>query len=113
MNDVIEHLRNPVASLRGIRRVLAQNGMLFIVTMNLNGLKARLLKKKWDLINDPTHFYFFSPISLLRMLREGGYDQVSEERFVVHFSLHGLMRRILQRGLVRVGLDTSLKMLAR
>ena len=111
MNDVIEHLRDPVAELRKIREFLAVDGAVFIVSMNIKGLKAKLLGKSWELITDPTHFFFYGNESFVRTLHKAGYAKVSIVRNYVNFSHHNFLRRLLQRGLVRFGFDTGLKAL--
>ena len=112
MNDVIEHLRDPVEELGKIRRVLTQGGALFVVTMDINGLKARLLKDRWALITDPTHFYFYTAKTLKSTLLQAGFSLVSEEIFYVRFGHHNIPRQAIQFLLAKTGLDTGLKMLA-
>lgn len=112
MNDVIEHLRDPVASLMAVGRVLSESGLLFIITMNILGLKSRLLASRWGLIADPTHFYFFDPQSLTRTLIKAGFRKTEIKRWPVEFSHHGLMRKWSQQVLVKTGNDTGLKICA-
>lgn len=112
LNDVIEHLRNPVATCRELRSLLAPNGAIFIATINVAGLKARLLRSHWDMIQDPTHLYFFTASSLALLLRKAGFTSPREVRFPVVFSHHGWLRRQLQKLLVARGLGSSLKMVA-
>ena len=112
LNDVIEHLRDPVATCAALRHLLSPGGTIFIATINVAGLKARLLRSKWDMIQDPTHLYFFSARSLALLLRKAGFDVPREVNFQVAFSHHGWFRRQLQRVLVATGLGSSLKMVA-
>jgi SAM-dependent methyltransferase len=112
MNDVIEHLRQPWAYCHGLHELLADEGHFFAVTGDVDGLKSRLLGKHWDIMQDPTHLYFFSQQSLTRTLQWAGYRNTETLRFPVDFSHHGFARRLLQRVLVRSGLDSSLKVIA-
>lgn len=112
MNDVIEHLRNPLKELKKIYDLLSPGGVLFVATMNIKGLKARILGKRWELIIDPTHFYFYDRSSLRNTLFLSGFLHTVEARFVVNFSHHGFVRRFLQKLLVQASLDTGLKFLA-
>jgi SAM-dependent methyltransferase len=113
MNDVIEHLRDPVTDLREIRLRLKPNGVLFVVTMNMRGLKPRLRGKKWDVVTNPTHLWFYDETSLTATLRRSGYDDIEVQRWPVHFDHHGGARRLLQTALQRRGLDASLRMVVR
>ena len=112
MNDVIEHLRDPWDYCKKLYPRLEPTGYLFVVTGDVTGLKSRLLGKRWDIMMDPTHFNFFSPRSLQRALHRAGFSHVETLRFNVKFSHHGPARRLLQRALVAVGLDSNLKVLA-
>jgi SAM-dependent methyltransferase len=112
MNDVIEHLRQPWVFCHGLHELLADEGHFFTVTGDVDGLKSRILGKHWDIMQDPTHFYFFSQQSLTRTLEHAGYRKIETLRFPVEFSHHGFARRLLQRVLVRSGLDSSLKIIA-
>ncbi len=112
MNDVIEHLRDPVASLQQVRHCLKPGSAVFIVTMNMRGIKSRVIGKRWDVVTNPTHLWFYDERSLARSLNKAGFASWSVERFPVEFSHHGILRRNVQRLLQRFGLDTSLRMLA-
>ena len=112
MNDVIEHLRDPVGALKIAKGKLIKNGLLVVITMNVDGAKAKLLRSKWSLITDPTHFYFYNPASLARTLEDAGFEDIELAKWEVDFSHHGFIRKLLQRILVAAGQDTGLKMLA-
>lgn len=113
MNDTIEHLRDPVGTCRELRARLVPGGALFVATINCAGLKARLRGARWDMYLDPTHFFFFSGTSLGRVLAAAGYERIRRLDFPVAFSHHGPLRRVLQRTLVALALDSSIKTIAR
>jgi 2-polyprenyl-3-methyl-5-hydroxy-6-metoxy-1,4-benzoquinol methylase len=112
MNDVIEHLRDPVSDLAAIRSRLTANGAIFVVTMNMRGLSPRLRGAKWDVVTNPTHFWFYDERSLAETLRRAGFDRTEVQRWPVRFDHHGLIRGLTQRLLQSTGLDASLRMIA-
>lgn len=112
MNDVIEHLRDPVAALVQLRRRLRPGGSIFVVTMNMRGLLALVKKDRWGVVTNPTHLWFYDPVSLRVTLEAAGFEAVREQRWRVDFDHHGSTRRLLQRRLQQFGRDGSLRMLA-
>ena len=113
MNDVIEHLRDPVADLREARTKLKPGGAIFVVTMNMRGLKARIAKTKWDVISNPTHLWFYDRTSLRRTLEAAGFSGIDFDSSPVVFDHHGPARRVAQRALQFARLDSSLRVLSR
>jgi 2-polyprenyl-3-methyl-5-hydroxy-6-metoxy-1,4-benzoquinol methylase len=112
MNDVIEHLRDPVADLALIRERIRPGGALFVVTMNMKALTPRLRGAKWGVVTNPTHLWFYDETSLSATLRRAGFDRIEVQRWPVVFDHHGPARRLAQRTLQATGLDGSLRMLA-
>jgi ubiquinone/menaquinone biosynthesis C-methylase UbiE len=69
--DVVEHLRNPVAALREMRRVLAPSGMLLVATPAWN----------YGRRNDPVyHLDEYREEELVRQIRACGFEISSTAR---------------------------------
>ena len=66
----IEHIPNPSATLKSIRRLLKPGGIVIIATHDINGLLPRIVKHRWRHIDVPEHLYFFSKDTLKRMLQQ-------------------------------------------
>ena len=71
---VLEHLRNPLALLQEICRILKPGGLLSVAVPNIAGLYFRLNRKAWiaERVRHQSHFYEFSPRTLRLMLGRAG-----------------------------------------
>lgn len=88
--DILEHIADPVAFLKEIRRLLKDDGIIFIWTINaksiLNYLGHFLYRISFGKISAPVkklygfedfsfhHLYFFSPQSLQYLLEKCGFE---------------------------------------
>jgi len=79
MWDVIEHLPNPFQTLKEINRILEKNGILLILTIDMESLIGRLAgltSKTKDFLYDFQHTYFFSKRTLQKMLKRAGFRKI-------------------------------------
>lgn len=76
MLNLIEHLEDPAAVLRELRRFLKQDGIVGIETPNI--LRTKVGPKR--MYSFP-HNYYFSPTSLLNMAVQQGYAPVQSREF--------------------------------
>lgn len=72
MWDVIEHLRDPVETLREIRSRLKPGGRVLIETGNYESWQRTFAGDKWGLYLLDHHFYF-TPASLRRLTELAGF----------------------------------------
>jgi 2-polyprenyl-3-methyl-5-hydroxy-6-metoxy-1,4-benzoquinol methylase len=75
MLDVLEHLVDPVAALRGLRPALAEEGLLALSTVNVASLHARLRQGAWPWFIRP-HLHYFTPETLDATLAAAGFELV-------------------------------------
>jgi len=73
MIDVLEHLHNPLESLKKVSSLLKTNGVAIVRLPNIDSLEFRLLKNDWRFIDAPNHLYHFSPQTLKKLLKESGF----------------------------------------
>jgi len=76
MWDVIEHLPDPLYTLKEIRRILAPKGLLLFKTPIIDSLDALIFGRYWAGLDMPRHFYIFSRATLKRLLVESGFRLV-------------------------------------
>ncbi|MBI2482125.1 MAG: class I SAM-dependent methyltransferase [Candidatus Vogelbacteria bacterium] len=83
LNDVIEHVPDPVGLIKEGERLLKNGGLLTVGTPNLNCLFNKLTWQLWCLfgiswsaVTPPHHLYQFSAKSLNRLMAQNGFKLV-------------------------------------
>jgi 2-polyprenyl-3-methyl-5-hydroxy-6-metoxy-1,4-benzoquinol methylase len=75
--DVVEHLRDPLASLRRIRDLLVANGVVLIQTPQFPELSSAALRAKNDRfvehLKSPEHIYLFSASAFSTLAARAGF----------------------------------------
>jgi SAM-dependent methyltransferase len=80
--EVLEHLPDPMPTLRSIASLLAPGGLLFVTTGNAAKFRRRF--EKWDYVHPDVHVGYFEPTTLDVAFRKAGL-QPSSPRFVAGF----------------------------
>jgi SAM-dependent methyltransferase len=78
--QTLEHLPNPLNTLKEIRRVLKRRGMAIISVPNISSIDTRLSHKTFmHLLQPPYHFYHFTPDTIKKMANKAGFRIVKIE----------------------------------
>ena len=72
MWDVIEHLPDLLIYLKEARRILKKDGILFVLTGNIESTVAKAKGVDWEFLCDGSHLFFFSPQTLGKFLNLAG-----------------------------------------
>ena len=73
MCDVIEHLENPVRTLKIIHNMMREESILFISTGDISSINARFHGKNWKYIMPEGHLYYFSGKTMFKALEAAGF----------------------------------------
>jgi len=79
LNQVLEHLPNPLENLKIYHRKLVTNGIMIVEVPNIDSLGIKLLKDKWYFIKNPEHISYFSEDTLILMLEKAGFEIIKAE----------------------------------
>jgi 2-polyprenyl-3-methyl-5-hydroxy-6-metoxy-1,4-benzoquinol methylase len=85
--DVLEHLPDPVTALGNCKRIMKEDGLIYITVPIYDSLTERLtrtIKRKTRLQqakeHDPTHIHAFSEKDVFELLKECGFMVVESKR---------------------------------
>ena len=70
--QVLEHLNDPVASLKQCADLLERGGKLIIAVPNFSSWQSRYSSSYWFHLDAPRHLFHFSPTSLRNALKMAG-----------------------------------------
>ena len=73
---VIEHLLEPIKTLKLIYKMLKPGGVIFLETPNIGSIGARLKGKNWSQIMPPEHINYFTHKSIRYALKEVGFTRI-------------------------------------
>jgi 2-polyprenyl-3-methyl-5-hydroxy-6-metoxy-1,4-benzoquinol methylase len=74
--EVIEHLPDPIGTLRQLRDRLRPGGMLMLSTPNTGHWQAIRAKERWIGYRPPSHLQYFTRETLADSLRRAGFGSV-------------------------------------
>ena len=77
MSDLLEHVPNPMATLKEANRILKKDGLLFITTPNIGSTTARLMKTRWVHLKPREHIYYFTPKTIEKALSKTGFKLIN------------------------------------
>ena len=72
MSHIIEHLPDPLATMRVVASLLRPGGTIYIETPNVDSFNCRRCGSYWLLWDAPRHLFLFSPDTLLQTLSKAG-----------------------------------------
>jgi SAM-dependent methyltransferase len=76
LNHVIEHMDNPLGTLREINRVLKLNGHFVVETPRYDTLMYKLLGRRERSLSCNGHIYFFTTETLKKLYEAAGFCEV-------------------------------------
>jgi 2-polyprenyl-3-methyl-5-hydroxy-6-metoxy-1,4-benzoquinol methylase len=94
LQDVIEHVKDPVEEIKEIKRVLKPGGYVFLVTPDVGGLWAKLLGPLWYHYKPGEHIMYFSQKTLGKILRDAKFKNVETRRTYHVMSLNYVFSRL-------------------
>jgi len=80
MSHSIEHLHDPLAGLREVRRVLQPGGTVWINTPNLSSSGHKIFGADWRGLEPPRHLVLFTAPTLISTLSRAGFVQIRQVR---------------------------------
>lgn len=105
MNQLIEHVADPGASIRKSFELLRPGGALIMETPSLDGWDARMFRRRhWGGWHAPRHWNLFTPASLRRCVEAAGFEVAEVKHILSPFSwLHSVQYTLRDRfGLGRI-----------
>jgi 2-polyprenyl-3-methyl-5-hydroxy-6-metoxy-1,4-benzoquinol methylase len=70
----LEHLYEPLPTLKEIKKILINDGLLVISVPNIDSFVARIFKTYWYGLQLPIHLITFTTDSITKMLESAGFD---------------------------------------
>lgn len=92
--DVIEHINDPLEELKIIYRILKPRGWLFIITPDINGWWAKILKSHWYHFRPNDHLVYFSKKSIIKALKTVNFVNQKVEKTYHIMSLSYIFTRL-------------------
>lgn len=103
---VLDHLPDPLDSLRTCRDATSPGGAILIAVHNCESISARLLKSRSPIF-DVEHTYLYSKKTLRDLLLKAGYDDVEVDSYWNSYSLAYLVHLLPISRTLRIAIKNS------
>jgi SAM-dependent methyltransferase len=94
---VLEHLREPLATLQEIHRILEPGGWLSVAVPNFGGTQAEAAGALWFHLDLPRHLWHFRRQSLEALLARAGFRPAGCSTFSFEYDWYGTLQSWMNR----------------
>jgi len=94
---VLEHVRDPQATLSTCYRILKPGGRLYIAVPNQDSTQAIRYGRHWFHLDPPRHLFGFGPVSLSQLLRTTGFNRDNLSTFSLEQDPYGWIQSALNK----------------
>ncbi len=91
----LEHLRDPMLSLKSINDFLNPDGLLIIEVPRFNSFYSKIFKDKWFHLDVPRHLFHFDDRSFEKLLAVAGFSIIKRKRCALLYDSFGALQSIL------------------
>jgi 2-polyprenyl-3-methyl-5-hydroxy-6-metoxy-1,4-benzoquinol methylase len=77
LSHLLEHLEDPMGTLKIISRILKPDGVLIIKCPNFGSLMSKIMRTDWGWLAPPEHLYHFTPKTITNMLNKAGISDIT------------------------------------
>ncbi|MGB5750668.1 MAG: class I SAM-dependent methyltransferase [Desulfobacterales bacterium] len=81
---VLEHLADPLTSVKHALMLLKIGGLIIIEVPNLDSVGFQVFKRRWQPLEIPTHLNHFTPATLRKVFETAGKIQIVKTEFFSH-----------------------------
>lgn len=92
---VLEHLPDPVLTIKECNRILKSGGLLVVAIPNFDSLQARISGKYWFHIDVPYHLYHFTLKNLSLLLKQSSFKIIKIKHLSFEFNPFGYLQSFL------------------
>ncbi len=89
MNNVLEHVPNPVNDLKIIRKLLKADGTAIIAVPNVNSVFFKIFGRYWAELDAPRHLFHFNRKTLEATMKKAGLKVIKVRYNCVPFEITG------------------------
>ena len=94
---VLEHVPDPVATIRRARQILRPGGLLIVAVPNFESLQARWTGRHWFHLDIPRHYHHFGLEVLRRLLAGNGFSVLDVSHLSFEYNPYGWIQSLLNR----------------
>lgn len=98
LRHVVEHVPEPLETLRALRSLLVPDGVLYLGTPDARALSACVFGRYWHGYDPPRHLYAFTAGGMRRLLGRAGFEVESEHWDFAPQMWTGSLHHALARG---------------
>lgn len=104
MYHVLEHVYDPVGTIRECARVLRKGGLLVVSVPNVLSLQAAFGRRDWFHLDPPYHMHHFSESGMKVLLKNHSFEVRRIRRFDWEQNVFGWLQTLLNRTRIRKNL---------